>query len=85
MENPLNIVPPHKRQSPSNSIPNIDSLEGVGNDDSDEYSTLKRLQRHLECGAIPTSLTAILLNLFHRYINLQEEYIKDEQRLTDAQ
>jgi len=46
VENPLNVVPPHKRQIPSN-IPNID-IEGMGNDDSDEYSTLKRLQRHLE-------------------------------------
>ena len=63
VENPLNVVPPHKRQSPSNSIPNIDSLEGVGNDDSDEYSTLKRLQRHLECGTTPISWTTILLNL----------------------
>lgn len=48
IENPVNIVQPHKRQAPSNSIPNIDSLEGIGNDDSDEYSTLKKLQRHLE-------------------------------------
>ena len=46
VENPLNVVPPNKRQIPSN-IPNID-IEGIGNDDSDEYSTLKRLQRHLE-------------------------------------
>ena len=62
MENSLNIVPPHKRQSPSNSIPNIDSLEGVGNDDSDEYSTLKRLQRHLECGDTPPLMTDVLNN-----------------------
>ena len=46
VENPLNVVPPHKKQPPSN-IPNID-IEGIGNEDSDEYSTLKRLQRHLE-------------------------------------
>jgi hypothetical protein len=46
VESPLNVVLPHKRQIPSN-IPNID-IEGIGNDDSDEYSTLKRLQRHLE-------------------------------------
>lgn len=46
VENPLNVLPPHKKQIPSN-IPNID-IEGVGNDDSDEYSTLKKLQRHLE-------------------------------------
>jgi 26S proteasome regulatory subunit T3 len=52
VESPLNVVLPHKRQSPSNSIPNIDSLEGVGNDDSDEYSTMKRLQRHLECESL---------------------------------
>ncbi|MCJ1264337.1 26S proteasome regulatory subunit 6B [Lobaria immixta] len=62
VENPINTPLPHKKPTPSNSIPNIDSLEGIGNDDSDEYSMLKELQRHLE------------------YINLQEEYIKDEQR-----
>lgn len=38
----------HKRLLMSNSIPNIDSLEGISNDGSDEYSTLKKLQRHLE-------------------------------------
>ena len=46
VENPLLTVPPHKKQIASN-IPNID-IEGVGNDDNDEYSTLKKLQRHLE-------------------------------------
>lgn len=80
VENSLNVVPPHKRQSPSNSIPNIDSLEGVGNDDSDEYSTLKRLQRHLECEDTRASSDDRRAEQFSRYINLQEEYIKDEQR-----
>ena len=46
VENPLNQVPPHRKQMPSN-IPNFD-IEGISNDDSDEYSTLKKLQRHLE-------------------------------------
>ena len=46
VENPLNVVSPHKKQTPSH-VPNID-IEGIGNDDSDEYSTLKKLQRHLE-------------------------------------
>ena len=46
VENPVNMIPPHKRQIPSN-MPNID-IEGIGNDDTDEYSTLKKLQRHLE-------------------------------------
>lgn len=48
VENPANMALPHKRQSPANSIPAIDSLEGIGNDETDEYSTLKKLQRHLE-------------------------------------
>lgn len=48
VENPANVAAPHKKQAPPNSIPNIDSLEGIGSDDSDEYSTLKKLQRHLE-------------------------------------
>ena len=47
VENPANQVSPHRKQMPS-SIPNIDSLEGLGTDGSDEYSTLKKLQRHLE-------------------------------------
>ncbi len=47
VENPANQALPHRKQMPS-SIPNIDSLEGLGTDGSDEYSTLKKLQRHLE-------------------------------------
>ena len=46
VESPLNAIPAHKKHVASN-IPNID-IEGIGNDDSDEYSTLKKLQRHLE-------------------------------------
>lgn len=49
VENPSNQVPPHKKQSPS-SVPNIDSLEGIGSSGGDEYSTLKKLQRELEYG-----------------------------------
>ena len=78
VENPINTQLPHKKPTRANSIPNIDSLEGIGNDDSDEYSMLKKLQRHLEC-AKSGSVVMRLLN-FSRYINLQEEYIKDEQR-----
>jgi hypothetical protein len=48
VENPANTVAPHKKQSPADSIPTIDSLEGSSNDSGDEYSTLKRYQRHLE-------------------------------------
>lgn len=48
VESPVNMVLPHKRQPPANSIPAIDSLEGLGSDEIDEYSTLKKLQRHLE-------------------------------------
>ncbi|CAK37683.1 26S protease regulatory subunit tbpA-Aspergillus niger [Aspergillus niger] len=62
VETPANNVTPLTKAAPLDTIPNIDSLEGTGNDGSDEYATLKRLQRHLE------------------YIQLQEEYIKDEQR-----
>lgn len=47
VENPASLALPHKKQLPS-SIPNIDSLEGIGSDTTDEYSTLKKLQRHLE-------------------------------------
>jgi len=55
----VQAMPHHRKQQLISSIPNIDSLEADG---GDEYSTMKRLQRHLE------------------YIQLQEEYIKDEQR-----
>ena len=44
--NPLIVGLPHKKQLSSN-IPSID-IEGLGNDESDEYSTFKKLQRHLE-------------------------------------
>jgi 26S proteasome regulatory subunit T3 len=30
------------------SIPTIDSLDGISGESSDEYSELKKLQRHLE-------------------------------------
>lgn len=55
------------------SIPNIDSLDG--DDGNDEYASLKRLQRHLEYVFLSRDSTNTI-----RYINLQEEYIKDEQR-----
>lgn len=48
VENPATMVPPHQKAPPADSIPNIDSLEGSGNDGGDEYSTMKRYQRHLE-------------------------------------
>ena len=48
VENPLDVLPPHKKPTTSNLIPNLDSLEGIGSDDNDEYSALKKLQRHLE-------------------------------------
>jgi hypothetical protein len=53
---PVNSVSPNKKQQPADSIPNIDSLEGSGNDGGDEYSTLKRYQRHLEYGFLQRHL-----------------------------
>lgn len=47
VETPTTQVLPHRKQMPS-SIPNIDTLEGAGTDNDDEYTTLKKLQRHLE-------------------------------------
>ena len=49
-----NTVPPHKKQL-SSSIPNIESLEGIGADSDDQYSTFKKLQRQLECVMSPYS------------------------------
>lgn len=50
IENPANQIAPHKKLGPADAIPNIDPLEGVGNDGGDEYAALKRYQRHLEYG-----------------------------------
>lgn len=47
VENPLNTVPPHKKQLPS-SIPNFDTLEGFTTEGGDDYSNFKKLQRQLE-------------------------------------
>jgi 26S proteasome regulatory subunit T3 len=47
VETPVAQALPHRKQM--SSIPNIDSLEGISTDGTDEYSTLKKLQRHLEC------------------------------------
>jgi 26S proteasome regulatory subunit T3 len=46
VETPTAQPLPHRKQM--SSIPNIDSLEGLSTDGTDEYSTLKKLQRHLE-------------------------------------
>jgi len=61
VENPANVVPPHLKLS-SKTLTNLDSVDVLAGEGTDEYSTYKKLQRELE------------------YINLQEEYIKDEQR-----
>ena len=47
VQRPATMELPLRKQLPF-SIPNIDSLEGLATDSSDEYSTLKKLQRHLE-------------------------------------
>lgn len=79
LENTATQVLPHRKPLPS-SIPNIDSLEGLGADGSDEYSTLKKLQRHLELVYRYVCLLKEIAKWMYRYIQLQEEYIKDEQR-----
>ena len=56
VENPANILPPHKKAFPNDSMPEIDSFEGAGANGEDEYSTLKRLQRHLEYTDAPPEL-----------------------------
>lgn len=60
VENPIHVPAPHKKASPSNAIPNIDSLEGIGNNESDEYFTLKKLQRHLEYVIPPRHITSLI-------------------------
>ena len=79
VENPALTVPPHKKTS-NTSIPTAELLGGAGGDGGDEYSELKKLQRHLEYGAPPRTRCGAGAHPLHRYINLQEEYIKDEQR-----
>jgi 26S proteasome regulatory subunit T3 len=47
VESASSVVPPHKKAGHS-TIPSIENFEGVSTDGSDEYETLKRLQRQLE-------------------------------------
>jgi 26S proteasome regulatory subunit T3 len=46
-----NTVPPHKKQL-SSSIPNIESLEGMGADSDDQYATFKKLQRPFDTARV---------------------------------
>jgi hypothetical protein len=48
VENPANNVTPLPKPSALDTLGNLDTLEGTGVDGSDEYASLKRLQRHLE-------------------------------------
>jgi 26S proteasome regulatory subunit T3 len=41
-------VLPHKKAAPS-TIPTIDSFEGLPTEGGDDYASLKKLQRQLEC------------------------------------
>jgi 26S proteasome regulatory subunit T3 len=50
VENPANHVAPHKKAAPS-AIPTIDNFEGASTDGGDDYASLKKLQRQLECAA----------------------------------
>jgi 26S proteasome regulatory subunit T3 len=77
VENPANTVPPHKKQLLS-SIPNFDTLEGFSTEGNDDYSTFKKLQRQLEYVTLSYGRRRVANS--RRYIHLQEEYIKDEQR-----
>lgn len=78
MENPVNVTP-LPRPAALDAISHLESLEGTGADGSDEYASLKRLQRHLEYVG-SSRVTRALTDDWDRYIQLQEEYIKDEQR-----
>ena len=66
VETPANTPAPHKRQLPS-SIPNIDSLEGFGQDTDDQYQQFKKLQRQLE-----------YINLQEEYIKDEQRSLKRE-------
>lgn len=48
VEQPTSALPTTRKAVVADAIPDIDSLEGVGADEDDEYSQLKRYQRHLE-------------------------------------
>lgn len=47
VENPANTVAPHQKSSLP-AIPSIENFEGVSTEASDDYATLKKLQRQLE-------------------------------------
>ena len=57
VESPLNILTNLKKPATSH-IPNID-IEGIGNDDNDEYQTLKKLQGYLEYAATLRILASV--------------------------
>jgi 26S proteasome regulatory subunit T3 len=80
VENPANNVTPLTKPGALDALANLDSLDGTGADGNDEYATLKRLQRHLEYVWLYLLDGVICTDVEHRYIQLQEEYIKDEQR-----
>lgn len=80
MENPANNVTPLPKPGALDALANLDSLEGTGADGNDEYANLKRLQRHLELVMGRCPLVSSDTDAAARYIQLQEEYIKDEQR-----
>lgn len=48
VEDTTNQVQPHNKKSTPSTIPSIENFEGVPTEGSDEYATLKRLQRQLE-------------------------------------
>lgn len=79
VENPANSVTPLPKPA-LDALGALDSLEGTGADGNDEYATLKRLQRHLEYVRLFWTHSQAWTNRLPRYIQLQEEYIKDEQR-----
>ncbi len=47
VDTPPSQAPGNRRPLPS-TIPNFEALEGMGSDNGDEYSTMKKLQRELE-------------------------------------
>jgi len=66
VENPANSIAPHKKELLS-SIPDIDTLEGFGQDSDDQYHQFKKLQRQLE-----------YINLQEEYIKDEQRSLKRE-------
>lgn len=69
VENPATSLTSTRKPLTMDNNLNIDSLEGPGTDGGDEYTTMKRLQRHLEYVISPGLRVTLLESLIQQQIH----------------